>query len=75
MNSEAELSGRILEPWRPILSVAKWLEDQGVEGLYSRMHNLAISYQTEKKEIVREDFASVIIEALHNLHNHLDCTP
>lgn len=33
------------------------------------MHNLAISYQTEKKEIVREDFASVVIEALHNLHN------
>ena len=32
------------------------------------MHNLAMSYQTEKKTIVRDDFASVVIEALHNLH-------
>jgi hypothetical protein len=33
------------------------------------MHNLAITYQTEKKMIVRNDFSSVVIEALHNLHN------
>jgi hypothetical protein len=69
VNDEASLSGRILEPWRPILSIAKWLEDQGVDGLFERMHNLAKSYQTEKKAIVRDDFASVVIEALHNLHN------
>jgi hypothetical protein len=69
VNDEASLGGRLLEPWRPILSVAKWLQDQGVEGLYERMHNLAITYQTEKKEIVRDDFASIVIEALHNLHN------
>jgi hypothetical protein len=69
VNEEATLSGRLLEPWRPILSVAKWLQDQGVDDLYTRMHNLAISYQAEKKTIVKDDFASVVIEALHNLHN------
>ena len=69
VNDEVSLSGRILEPWRPILSVAKWLQDQGVDELYTRMHNLAISYQTDKKMIVRDDFTSKLIEALHNLHN------
>jgi hypothetical protein len=68
VNDEVSLSGRILEPWRPILSVAKWLDDHAVEGLYARMHQLAISYQTEKKMIVRNDFASQVIEALHHLH-------
>jgi hypothetical protein len=48
VNDEASLSGRLLEPWRPILSVAKWLQDHGVDELYTRMHNLALSYQTEK---------------------------
>jgi hypothetical protein len=68
VNDEVSLSGRILEPWRPILSVAKWLDDHGVEGLYARMHQLAVNYQTEKKMIVRNDFASQVIEALHHLH-------
>jgi Domain of unknown function (DUF3854) len=68
VNEEASLSGRLLEPWRPILSVAKWLQEQGVDGLFDRMQVLAMAYQTEKKEIVRDDFPSKVIEALHHLH-------
>jgi hypothetical protein len=48
--------------------VAKWLQEQGVDGLFDRMQVLAMAYQTEKKEIIRDDFPSKVIEALHHLH-------
>jgi hypothetical protein len=68
VNDEASIAGRLLEPWRPILSIAKWLQDHGVDGLFDRMQALAMAYQTEKKEIVRDDFPSKVIEVLHHLH-------
>jgi hypothetical protein len=49
VNRESEFMGRALEPWRPILAVAKWLDDQGVDGLYSRMVKLLVGYQEERK--------------------------
>jgi hypothetical protein len=68
VNRESELMGRALEPWRPILAVAKWLDDQGVDGLYSRMVKLFVGYQEERKEIVHDNFTTMVIEALHQVH-------
>ena len=43
--------GRTLEPWRAILAVAHWLEDQGATDLYPRMLDLAQAYQTERGDL------------------------
>ena len=44
----ARLTGRDLEPWRAILAVAFWLqEEHGITGLYERIEELSVAYQTE----------------------------
>jgi hypothetical protein len=48
VNQGAKLIGRNLEPWRPILAVATWLEDKGVKRLWARMEKLALVYQGER---------------------------
>jgi hypothetical protein len=46
----ATLAGRNLDPWRPILAVAHWLQERhGVEGLFDRLEGLAVSYQRDER--------------------------
>jgi hypothetical protein len=64
----AKLSGRNLDPWRPILAVAAWLQDQhGVENLYDRMERLSRDYQQERGDIEETDKTRVLFRALLNL--------
>jgi hypothetical protein len=64
----AELSGRNLDPWRPILAVAAWLENNhGVADLYTRMERLSRDYQAERGEIEETDKTRVLFRALLRL--------
>ncbi len=64
----AELCGRNLDPWRPILAVAAWLEDKRhVKGLYERMERLSRDYQRERGEIEETDKMRVLFRALLRL--------
>src|SRR6185503_4200187 len=62
--TRARLKGRQLEPWRAILSVAAWLDDSGVSGLWNRMHALSISYQGESQELDSTSMTKLVIKAL-----------
>lgn len=64
VNESAGLSGRDLEPWRPVLAVASWLEDAGVSGLYGRMERLSMRYQSDRQQLESCDLASLVIRAL-----------
>lgn len=64
----AHLSGRNLDPWRPILAVAAWLEARHrVERLYDRMEKLSRDYQRERGEIEETDKTRVLFRALLQL--------
>jgi hypothetical protein len=66
--NEAQLSGRNLDPWRPILAVAAWLEDlRAVEGIYDRMEKLSRDYQMERGDIEESDRTRVLFRALLDL--------
>jgi hypothetical protein len=61
----ANLSGRNLDPWRPMFAVAAWLQDRhGLEGLYERMEKLSMKYQAERGEIEETDRMRVLFRAL-----------
>jgi hypothetical protein len=54
--ARARLLGRDLDPWRMILAVALWLEQEhGLAGLFDRMEGLSIAYQQEREELDAED--------------------
>jgi hypothetical protein len=62
----AELSGRNLDPWRPILAVAHWLQHRhGGGDLFSRLEALSRRYQqVERSETEAEDRTRVLFRAL-----------
>jgi hypothetical protein len=64
VNERSLLTGRNLEPWKAILAVAHWLEDQGVIGLWERMNKLSHTYQKERQEFESDDLVTLIIKAL-----------
>jgi len=64
VNEMSPLSGRSLEPWRDVLSVALCLEEYGVSGLWERMNKLSLNYQNERKNIEGIDVNALIIMAL-----------
>jgi hypothetical protein len=64
VNEQARLAGRDLEPWRAALSVAAWLEDCGVKGLWKRMEQLSVDYQGERQGLESDGFTSLVIRAL-----------
>lgn len=64
VNELSSLTGRLLEPWRAILAVALWLDEQGATGLWERMNNLSQDYQRERQEFDSDDVNSLIIRAL-----------
>jgi hypothetical protein len=62
VNHQATLTGRNLEPWRPLLAVAKWLNDQGVTGLWKRMEALSQGYQAERQDLEPGDLTTLVIQ-------------
>lgn len=64
VNDHADLTGRTLEPWRALLAVALWLDDNGQKGLWGRMHGLAKTYQDERRELESSDLTVLVIRAL-----------
>ena len=45
------LRGRALEPWLALLTTARWLDAQGVSGVWERMEALAQHYQEERRDL------------------------
>jgi hypothetical protein len=71
VSRHARLTGRNLEPWLAMLSVARWLDDKGVAGLYRRVEALSWSYQAERPDFELDDFTVLVIRALcANCANH-----
>ena len=60
----ARLAGRGLEPWRSILAVALWLQDNGAEGLFDRMERLSWVYQRERSQLQTTDLTTLVIRGL-----------
>jgi len=83
VNEEARLTGRNLEPWRAVLSIARWLDDRGVAGLWQRMEQLSWRYQSERSQLETDDFTTLVIRGLvdlcancarcANCANHIEC--
>ena len=67
VNEAASLVGRNLEPWRAILAVALWLEEQGVTGLFQRMNRLSVTYQGERAGLEPQNRQAVVLAALWEL--------
>ena len=64
VNQQATLIGRTLEPWRPLLAVAEWLDAKGVTGLWARMEALSQSYQEERQELEPLNQTTLVIQAI-----------
>ena len=65
VNQRARLRGRNLEPWRAILAVALWLDDNGVSGIWNRMEELSWKYHTdEQSRLQTGDLTHLVILAL-----------
>jgi hypothetical protein len=61
---QARLAGRGLEPWRSILAVALWLQDNGAQGLFDRMERLSWAYQRERSQLQTTDLTMLVIRGL-----------
>jgi hypothetical protein len=62
------LVGRVLEPWRAVLAVALWLqEEHAVAGIFDRMSALAQHYQNERGDIEDGSPVRVLILALRRM--------
>lgn len=64
VNTESDLTGRNLEPWRAILAVALWLDENGVDGLSERMRALSLGYQSERDDFENDDLTRLIISTV-----------
>jgi hypothetical protein len=64
VNERARLTGRSLEPWRAILAVAAWLDDNGTVGLFDRLEALSVAYQEERADLEIGDLTALVIRAL-----------
>ncbi len=64
VNQKSELTGRNLEPWRPVLTIALWLSEAGATGLYDRMEQLAVGYQKDRRKFEPVNFQSLVFEGL-----------
>jgi len=72
VSGHARLTGRNLEPWLALLSVAYWLDGKGVSGLHRRMEALSWAYQSERPDFELDDFTVLVIRALcANCANHM----
>ncbi len=63
-----KLTGRPLQPWRPILAVALWLQkDHGVAGIFDRLHDLALRYQEDRADLELPDPVVLTLTALQEM--------
>jgi hypothetical protein len=54
----AELMGRPLDAWRPVLAVARWLQEaHGVAGLFDRLEALSVRYDRRERDEYEDDDA------------------
>lgn len=67
VGDNARLHGRLLEPWKALLSVAKWLDDLGETGLWARMESLSMKYQAERQGAGVDDLQVAILHGLCKL--------
>jgi hypothetical protein len=67
--SAANLAGRNLDPWRPVLAVAHWLQQRHrVDGLFDRLEKLSVAYhQNEVNEYEDADATRVLCRVLLDL--------
>jgi hypothetical protein len=69
----ARLAGRNLEPWRAVLAVAHWLqEEHGVRELFTRLEQLSQDYQKEREDFDRNNPARLLALALLELSAGLE---
>ncbi len=64
VGKNARLAGRSLQPWRSILAMARWLELNGVHGIWPRMEQISLDYQKERSELETTDLTGLVIRAL-----------
>ena len=64
VNSNASLTGRNLEPFKGILAIAAWLEDEGATGLWKRIDDLSVAYQGERQEMESTDMTALVVRAI-----------
>lgn len=72
VNELASLAGRDLEPWRPALAVALWLQDLASPGsresdLFGRLERLSVAYQAERESLEPADTTRIALRALERL--------
>ena len=67
VNDESRLAGRNLEPWRAVLAVALWLDNNGIDGLWYRMEALSVDYQSERIDLEPGNLTALVIRALVRL--------
>ena len=68
INQIARLSGRNLEPWRAILSVALWLDRQGLKGLFKRLEELSYRYHFDYRPTLQSaDLTQIVLRAVYKL--------
>jgi hypothetical protein len=60
----AKLHGRNLQPWKSVLAVAKWLDENGMQGIYQRMEDLSISYQNQRSILDIPDLTLATLQGL-----------
>ena len=65
--NHARLAGRALQPWRAILAIAAWLDQNGVPDLWSRMEGLSMSYQAERPDLEMPDLTSLAIRSISDI--------
>jgi hypothetical protein len=65
----ALLTGRDLEPWRGVLAVALWLqEEHGQGGLFEQLAHLSVAYQRERSELELADPARILLLSLLRMY-------
>ena len=71
--AKARLVGRNLDPWRAILAVALWLqEEHGLSGLFDRMEALSVRYQSERSQLETGDDVRMLVLALQRMLGRRD---
>ena len=65
--AEKETFGRVLEPWRPLLAVARLMDRHGVSGLEASIRKVMRAYQSERATLMEDDRPALVIRAVLEL--------
>jgi hypothetical protein len=69
----ARLKGMSVDPWRGVLAIALWLDEQGVPDLFSRMEALSFDYDKRRSRWEPDDVAKLIVQALCQCAGNAGC--